>query len=195
MVIDKIVTRCDWANSTELEMEYHDKEWGVPIHDDRLLFEFLILEISQAGLNWLTILKKREGYREAFDNFDANKISKYSNDKIEELFLNPNIVRNKSKIIASIENAKKFLEIQKGYGSFDTYIWSFVGGSTIETSWEDVSEIPTRTPGSDFMSRTLKKKGFKFLGSTTCYAYMQAVGMINGHIKNCFRYSEIKNNY
>jgi DNA-3-methyladenine glycosylase I len=183
--------RCDWANSTQLEIQYHDREWGIPVHDDRLLFELLILEISQAGLNWLTILKKREGYREAFDNFDANKISKYSDRKVEELLLNPNIVRNKLKISACIENASRFLEIQKDHGSFDAYIWSFVGGSMVETSWNHISEIPKRTTESDFMSIALKNKGFKFLGSTTCYAYMQAVGMINGHIKSCFRCSKI----
>jgi len=184
--------RCDWANSTPLETKHHDEEWGVPIHDDRLLFEMLILEGAQSGLSWATILQKREGYLKAFDNFDARKITKYTDKKIEQLLQDPGIVRNKLKVNATRENAKRFLEIQKEYGSFDVYIWSFVGGKPINNSWKKRADVPTNTPESDAMSKDLKKKGFKFIGTTTCYAYMQAVGMVNDHMVSCFRYSEVK---
>jgi len=184
--------RCDWATSSTLEAEYHDKDWGVPAHDDRFLFEMLILEGAQAGLSWATILKKREGYRKAFDNFDAVKISKYSQEKIDELLNNPDIVRNKLKINATIQNAKKFLEIQKEFGSFDSFIWSFVGGKPINNSWDKMSDVPAKTKESDAMSKELKRRGFKFIGSTICYAYMQSVGMVNDHLTSCFRYSEVK---
>ncbi len=184
--------RCDWANSSALEVKYHDEEWGIPIHDDRLLFEFLILEGAQAGLSWSTILNKRNGYLKAFDNFDADKISKYSEEKIEELLKNPKIVRNKLKVNGTVKNAKLFLDIQKEFGSFDKYIWSFVNGKPIINSWKTVSEVPSTSKESDAMSKDLKKRGFKFIGSTICYAFMQAVGMVNDHLTSCFRYSEVK---
>ncbi len=183
--------RCEWAHSNPLEMEYHDKEWGVPIHDDRMLFEMLILESAQSGLSWATILKKRDGYLKLFDNFEAEKIVNYSPRKIESLLNDSRIVRNKLKINATIENAKKFLEIQKEYGSFDKYIWSFVGGKPIQNKWMLLSELPSSSPESLQMSKSLKKKGFKFVGPITCYAFMQAVGMVNDHIISCFRYKEI----
>ena len=184
--------RCDWANSNNLETQYHDIEWGVPIHDDRLLFEMLILEGAQSGLSWATILKKRSGYLKAFDNFDARKISRYTAKKVERLISNPEIVRHKLKILATIENSKCFLEIQKEWGSFDSYIWSFVSDKPINNSWKIMSDVPTSTPESMLMSKQLKKDGFKFVGPTTCYAYMQAIGMVNDHLTSCFRYKEVK---
>ncbi len=180
--------RCSWANHSENEIKYHDEEWGKPIFDDRLLFEFLILEGAQAGLSWSTILNKRENYRKAFDNFDAEKISKYNQEKIDELLNNKGIVRNKLKINATITNAKIFLEIQKEYGSFSKYIWQFVGGKPIVNQWKNREDVPAKTEISDLMSKTLKKRGFKFIGSTICYAYMQAVGMVNDHTTDCFCY-------
>ncbi len=183
--------RCDWANSNPLEAEHHDKEWGVPVHDDRLLFEMLILESAQSGLSWATILQKRKGYLNAFDNFDARKVAKYTDKKIEQLLQNKEIVRHKLKITATIVNARKVLDIQNEYGSFDAYIWSFVDGKPIKNSWRKLSDVPTSTPISEVMSKALKKKGFKFVGPTTCYAYMQAVGMVNDHLLSCFRYPEI----
>lgn len=184
--------RCEWANSNPLETHHHDEEWGVPVHDDRLLFEMLILESAQSGLSWATILQKREGYLKAFDNFNAQKIARYSPKKIETLLNDQSIVRNKLKINATIENAKRFLEIQKEYGSFDHYIWSFVGGKPMNNRWKSQSEIPSSTEESEQMSKDLKKKGFKFVGPTTCYAYMQAVGMVNDHVLSCFRYQEVR---
>ncbi|MDH4231169.1 MAG: DNA-3-methyladenine glycosylase I [Nitrospirota bacterium] len=184
--------RCDWANSNLLVTRHHDEEWGVPVHDDRLLFEMLILEGAQAGLSWAAILQKREGYLKAFDNFDARKIAGYSAEKIEQLLQNPEIVRNKLKINATVENARRFLEIQNDYGSFDAFIWSFVGGKPINNSRGKLSDIPASTPESDTMSRNLREKGFKFAGTTICYAYMQAVGMVNDHLTSCFRYPEVK---
>lgn len=183
--------RCDWATSNPLEMEHHDKEWGVPVHDDRLLFELLILESAQSGLSWLTILKKRTGYLQAFDNFEAKKIAKYSDNKVQKLLQNPEIVRHKQKISATIENAKQFLVVQKEFASFDAYIWSFVDGKTIQNAWQQSSEVPASTPASTAMSKDLKKRGFKFVGPTTCYAYMQAVGMVNDHLVSCYRYAEV----
>ncbi len=185
--------RCEWANRSELEQSYHDHEWGVPIHDDRSLFEFLILEGAQAGLSWSTILKKREGYRKAFDNFDARKISKYSEADISRLLNDPEIIRNRLKISATITNARAFLQTQKEAGSFDNYIWQFVNGKSIQNSWKKIADIPSSTPGSDAMSKDLKKRGFKFVGTTICYAFMQAVGMVNDHVVGCFRYRELKN--
>jgi len=182
--------RCDWANSSELEAKYHDEEWGVPVHDDRLLFEMLILEGAQAGLSWSTILKKREGYLKAFDNFDAVKISKYTDKKVEKLLNNPAIVRNKLKVNATIENAKQFLKIQKEYGSFATYIWSFVDGSPIVNRRKTMADVPVSTPEAEVMSKALKRRGFKFVGPTICYAFMQGVGMVNDHLTTCFRYSK-----
>ncbi|MBL1213415.1 MAG: DNA-3-methyladenine glycosylase I [Ignavibacteriae bacterium] len=184
--------RCEWCGTDPLYIKYHDEEWGVPLHDDRKLFEFLILEGAQAGLSWITILKKRENYIKAFDNFDPVKVSRFSEKKIEKLLQNPGIVRNKMKINSAVGNAKAFLKIQKEFGSFDKYIWSFVGGKPIVNKWKSLKEIPAMTRESDAMSKDLKKRGFKFVGSTICYAFMQAVGMVNDHIVKCFRYNQLK---
>jgi DNA-3-methyladenine glycosylase I len=184
--------RCEWANKDEFEQSYHDKEWGVPIHDDRTLFEFLVLEGSQAGLSWSTILRKREGYRKAFDNFDARKISQYSQADVSRLLSNPGIIRNRLKINAAITNARAFLKIKEQFGSFDHYIWQFVNGSPIHNSWKKMTDIPSSSPESEAMSKDLQKRGFKFVGSTICYAFMQAVGMVNDHVVGCFRYKELK---
>jgi DNA-3-methyladenine glycosylase I len=184
--------RCEWANKNEFE-SYHDNEWGMEIHDDRTLFEFLVLEGAQAGLSWSTILKKREGYRRAFDNFDARKISKYSEKEVSRLLANPEIIRNRLKINAAITNARAFLQVQKEYGSFDRYIWQFVNGEPVQNSWREMTDIPSSTPQSDAMSRDLIKRGFKFVGSTICYAFMQAVGMVNDHVVGCFRHKELRN--
>jgi DNA-3-methyladenine glycosylase I len=174
-------------------MSYHDNEWGVAVHDDRSLFEFLILEGAQAGLSWSTILRKREGYRKAFENFDAQKISRYSGNDISRLLVNSEIIRNKLKINATITNARAFLQVQEQFGSFDHYIWQFVHGKPIQNSWEMMIDIPTSTPESEAMSKDLQKRGFKFVGATICYAFMQAVGMVNDHVVDCFRYEELKN--
>ncbi len=183
--------RCEWANASVLGQEYHDKEWGRPVHDDRLLFELLILEGAQAGLGWSTILKKREGYRKAFDNFQATKIARYSEKKISDLLSNPEIVRNKLKVNAAVLNARAYLDIQNEFGSFDSYVWKFVGGKTIHNSWKKLSQIPTSSPESDAMSKDLKRRGFKFVGTTICYAFMQAVGMVNDHTVDCYMYNQI----
>lgn len=183
--------RCSWCLGEEIYIDYHDNEWGVPVHDDRQLFEMLILEGAQAGLSWITILKKREGYRKAFDNFDAKKIVKYSDKKLEKLRENPNIIRNKLKIAATRTNAKLFLEVQKEFGSFDQYIWQFVGGKPKKSKFKKSSDIPVTTPESDAMSKDLKKRGFKFVGSTICYAFMQACGMVNDHLVDCHRWKEV----
>ena len=185
--------RCEWANKNELERSYHDQEWGVAIHDDRSLFEFLILEGAQAGLSWSTILRKREGYRKAFDNFDARKISQYSGADVSRLLVNPEIIRNRLKINATITNARAFLRVQKEFGSFDRYIWQFVNGRPIQNSWRKMTDIPSSSPESEAMSKDLQKRGFKFIGATICYAFMQAVGMVNDHVVDCFRYKELKN--
>jgi DNA-3-methyladenine glycosylase I len=182
-------TRCSWCNSDPLYITYHDTEWGVPIYDDRLLFEFLILEGMQAGLSWLTILKKRDAYRIAFANFEANKIAKYDHHKIEQLLTNTGIIRNKLKIHSAISNAKAFLEIKKEWGNFSDYIWHFVNGNPIKNQWQNKNEVPVKTAISDLMSKDLKKRGFKFVGSTICYAFMQAVGMVDDHTADCFRYT------
>lgn len=183
--------KCAWALSSPLEEQYHDQEWGVPVHDDRLLFEFLILEGAQAGLSWSTILKKRVGYRDAFDHFNAELIARYSEQKRDALLSNPAIIRNRLKIEAAIVNAKAFLKVQEEYGSFDRYIWQFVNGRTQQNHWVRSSELPANTLESEAMSRDLKKKGFKFVGSTICYAFMQATGMVNDHTVECFRYAEL----
>jgi DNA-3-methyladenine glycosylase I len=185
--------RCDWANGSELEKSYHDKEWGVATHNDRALFEFLLLEGAQAGLSWSTILKKREGYRKAFDGFDARKISKYSGNDVSRLLADPGIVRNRLKVNAAITNAAAFLEVQKEFGSFDIYIWQFVKGKPTKNARKSMADIPSSTRESDAMSKDLKKRGFKFVGTTICYAFMQATGMVNDHLTDCFRYKEIKN--
>jgi DNA-3-methyladenine glycosylase I len=186
--------KCNWALSSPLEEHYHDFEWGVPVHDDRLLFEFLILEGAQAGLSWLTILKKREEYRIAFDNFETGIIARYDNDKINSLLANPGIVRNKLKINSVVINAAAFLDIQESFGSFDEYIWLFVDGRTLYNTWKTEADIPASTRISELMSKDLKKRGFKFVGSTICYAFMQATGMVNDHTVNCFRHAELKEN-
>ncbi len=189
----EIKKRCDWVPlDNPLYVTYHDEEWGVPVHDDRLLFEFLILEGAQAGLSWLTILRKRENYRRAFDHFDPQKVACYDEGKIEELMQNSGIIRNRRKIEAAVQNAKVFLEIQEEFGSFDRFIWKFVDGKPIINLWKSYKEIPASTPESDAMSKELKKRGFKFVGSTICYAHMQATGMVNDHTIDCFRYEEIK---
>jgi DNA-3-methyladenine glycosylase I len=180
--------RCRWAGSDPLYQKYHDEEWGVRVHDDRKLFEMLILEGAQAGLSWITILRKRENYKVAFDNFNAKKIAKYDEQKIKLLLQNEGIVRNKLKINAAVINAKLFLEIQKEFGSFDKYIWQFVGGKPIINHRISLKDVPAKTKESDAMSAALKKRGFKFVGSTICYAFMQAVGMVNDHTTDCFRY-------
>ncbi|MDP2038104.1 MAG: DNA-3-methyladenine glycosylase I [Ignavibacteria bacterium] len=183
-------TRCGWTSSDPLYIAYHDEEWGVPVHDDQKLFEMLILEGAQAGLSWITILRKRENYRKAFNNFDAKKIAKYDSEKVRALLQNEGIVRNRLKIAATIQNAKCFLAVQKGFGSFDKYIWQFIGGKTIKNEWKILKEIPAKTSESDAMSKDLKKRGFKFVGSTICYAFMQAVGMVNDHTVDCFCYKK-----
>ena len=182
------MNKCPWALSSEMEEHYHDTEWGGPLHDDRLLFEFLILEGAQAGLSWSTVLKKRTGYRRAFDNFDVHKVANYSEQKRQALQSNSDIIRNKLKISSAVTNAQAFIAIQKQYGSFDAYIWSFVQGKTIKNAWKTMQEVPVNTPESDLMSKSLKKAGFKFVGTTICYAYMQAIGMVNDHLVTCPRY-------
>jgi DNA-3-methyladenine glycosylase I len=179
--------RCAWAQG-ELMMRYHDEEWGVPVHDDRTLFEFLILEGAQAGLSWETILNKRENYRAAFDGFDAQRIALYDRRKIAQLLRNPGIVRNRLKIASAVSNAQALLRVQKEFGSFDRYIWQFVDGRPRVNSWKTRQRVPASTPQSDAMSKALKKRGFNFVGSTICYAFMQAVGMVNDHVTQCFRY-------
>ena len=184
--------RCGWPGNDPLYCAYHDEEWGVPLHDDRALFEFLILEGAQAGLSWITILKKRENYRAAFDHFDAGRIARYGADKIESLLQNPGIVRNRLKVQATVTNAQKFLAVQEEFGSFDAFIWQFVGGKPKQNRWRSLAEIPASTLESDAMSKELKRRGFKFVGSTICYAHMQATGMVNDHTVDCFRYSEVQ---
>ena len=186
-----MTTRCAWAQ-TEMMIAYHDKEWGVPVHDDRVLFEFLILEGAQAGLSWSTILNKRDNYRRAFDNFDARKVAKYNARKIKQLLADPGIVRNKLKVAAAVQNAKAFLAIQKEFGNFDAYVWSFVNQKPIQNHFKMMKDVPAKTSESDAMSKDLLKRGFKFVGSTICYAFMQAVGMVNDHITDCFRHSQIR---
>lgn len=184
--------RCGWCSVDPLYIDYHDKEWGVPIYDDRLLFEFLILEGMQAGLSWLTILKKRKAFRQAFDRFNAKKIAAYDQRKINSLLKNADIIRNKLKINAAVENAKAYLAVKKEWGSFSDYIWHFVDNKPIQNHWEALKQIPPKTAVSDAMSKDLKKRGFKFIGSTICYAFMQAVGMVNDHTKDCYRYNALK---
>jgi DNA-3-methyladenine glycosylase I len=184
------MTRCGWAKN-ELSIEYHDAEWGVPAHDDRKLFEFLILEGAQAGLSWDTVLRKRENYRAALDDFDAEKIASYDAKKIEALLQNEGIIRNRLKINSAVGNAKSYLKIQDEFGSFDSYIWKFVDGNPVKNNWKDLSEIPAKTVVSDWMSRDLKRRGFNFVGSTIMYAFMQACGLVNDHLELCFRHAEV----
>jgi DNA-3-methyladenine glycosylase I len=184
------VVRCEWARN-DLAVVYHDREWGVPQHDDRILFEFLLLEGAQAGLSWDTILKKRENYRAAFSNFDPEAVAKYGGHDARKLLQDQGIVRNRLKIDSAIENAKAFLRVQEEFGSFDRYIWQFVGGAPRVNSRRTLKQVPARTPESDAMSKDLKRRGFKFVGSTICYAFMQAVGLVNDHVVGCFRYAEL----
>lgn len=185
-------TRCPWCLGSEAYIAYHDEEWGVPLHDERMLFELLILEGAQAGLAWSTILNKRDNYRKAFDNFDARKIARYSDNKVARLLADAGIVRNRLKIAAATQNAKSFLAVQKEFGSFDSYIWSFVGGRPMQNRRRRMNEVPARTPESDAMSKDLQRRGFKFVGSTICYAYMQATGMVNDHLLGCFRHAQVQ---
>jgi len=188
---EKTMNRCAWARN-ELSIRYHDEEWGVPVHDDRTLFEFLILEGAQAGLSWDTILKKREHYREVFDNFDSKQVARYDSRKVKQLLDDPGIVRNRLKIAAAIQNARAFLAVQKEFGSFDAYLWQFLRGKPKQNSWRSIKDAPTRTQESDALSKDLIKRGFKFVGSTICYAMMQAVGMVNDHTVDCFRHKEVR---
>jgi DNA-3-methyladenine glycosylase I len=183
--------RCSWSGKDPIYIKYHDEEWGVPVHDDRKLFEFLILEGVQAGLSWLTVLKKRENYWKAYDNFDVKKVAAYGPGKIDELMNNEGLIRNRLKILASINNAQRFIEVQNEFGSFDKYIWSFVGGKPIVNHWESLSQVPATSPVSDKISKDMKKRGFKFAGSTIIYAHMQATGMVNDHLVSCFRHQEL----
>lgn len=191
--LQKNPVRCSWCENTALGKvytDYHDHEWGVPVHDDRVLFEFLILEGAQAGLSWSTILAKRDSYRKAFADFDPAKVARFTDKKIEALLLDPGIVRNRLKVNAAVINAKAFLAVQKEFGSFDAYIWSFVGGKPKRNKWTSMSGVPAKTAESDAMSKDLQKRGFKFVGSTICYAFMQATGMVNDHIVTCFRHGK-----
>ncbi|MEX1238813.1 MAG: DNA-3-methyladenine glycosylase I [Cyclobacteriaceae bacterium] len=183
--------RCSWCLKFDQYIQYHDEEWGLPVHDDRVHFEFLILEGAQAGLSWSTILKKRMGYRKAFADFDHQKVARFTSSRIEKLLLDPGIVRNRLKVTAAVNNAKKFLEVQKEFGSFDQYIWSFVGDKPIINRWKTLKEIPATTPESDALSKDLIRRGFKFVGSTVIYAHMQACGLVNDHLVDCWRYREV----
>ena len=185
------MTRCGWARE-DFMIAYHDEEWGVPVHDDRALFEFLILEGAQAGLSWSTILKKRPAYRKAFDRFDPRKVARYDGGKIVELLENPGIVRNRLKVAATVRNAEAFLEVKKEFGTFDRYVWQFVDGKPLKNRWRRIQDVPARTAESDAMSKDLLKRGFTFVGSTICYAFMQATGMVNDHLVSCFRYRQVK---
>ncbi|MBI5179747.1 MAG: DNA-3-methyladenine glycosylase I [Nitrospinae bacterium] len=186
--------RCPWPTGNDLMTAYHDAEWGVPTHDDRKHFEFLILEAAQAGLSWLTVLKKREGYRKAFAGFDPRKVAKFDAKKIAQLLKNPEIIRNRLKVEAAVNNAKRFLEVQKEFGGFSAYCWGFVGNKPIVNKWKDLSQLPATSPESDAWSKDLKKRGFKFVGSTVIYAHMQATGMVNDHLTTCFRYRQVPRN-
>ena len=190
-IIDLSITRCEWNLNDALLTRYHDEEWGVPLHDDRMLFEFLALDGMQAGLSWNTILRKRENFRQAFDNFDIKQVAGYDDMKIQELLANPGIVRNKAKINAIIQNANRVLGIQQEFGTLDAYLWGFTGGVTIQNSWQTLAEIPATSPVSDAMSKDMIARGFKFCGSTILYAFMQAAGMVNDHIVTCYRYQEL----
>ncbi len=185
------LNRCAWCEKTDLYKDYHDNEWGVPVYEDQKLFEFLILETFQAGLSWLTILNKRENFVEAFENFDYKKVARYDDDNFGELVTNAGIIRNKLKIKAAISNAQAFIEVQKEFGSFSKYIWGFVDDKPIKNTYKSLADVPATTPLSDKISKDLKKRGFKFVGSTVIYAYMQATGMVNDHLASCFRYDEV----
>jgi DNA-3-methyladenine glycosylase I len=184
--------RCAWCGDNPLYLAYHDEEWGVTVRDDRLLFEFLVLEGAQAGLSWLTILKKRQNYREAFDNFDCQRVARYTEDDVARLCADAGIVRNRLKIESAIKNARAVLDLQQQYGSFSAYLWDWVDNTPLQNSWRHLAEVPARTPLSDALSKDMKKRGFTFFGSTICYAFMQAVGMVNDHLTDCFRYEELQ---
>ena len=186
------LVRCPWPTDDLMMIEYHDKEWGVPVHDDKLIFEFLILEGMQAGLSWSTILHKRENFRRAFDNFDVQKVARYDGRKIRSLLSDAGIIRNRLKLEAAVNNAKQFLKVQEEFGSFDNYVWQFVGGKPLVNARKTLKQMPARTKESDVMSKDLKERGFKFVGTTICYAHMQAAGMVNDHMVDCFRYKELK---
>ncbi|MEB3213551.1 MAG: DNA-3-methyladenine glycosylase I [Leptolyngbyaceae bacterium] len=185
-------TRCAWVKQQSAEMDYHDQEWGVPLHEDQRLFEFLILEGAQAGLSWSTILKKRDAYRLAYEHFDPAIVARFDEAKQAELLQNPGIVRNRLKVGASVINAQAYLTVQEEFGSFDAYVWRFVDGKPVQNEWRSLDQVPAKTAISDAMSKDLKKRGFKFVGSTICYAFMQAIGMVNDHTTDCFRYAEVK---
>ena len=187
------INRCSWCGDDTLFLQYHDDEWGVPVYDDQTLFEFLILEGAQAGLAWITILRKREGYHKALAQFDVNKVARFSDSRLERLLLNPGIVRNRLKLFSARSNAKAFIKVQKEFGSFSSYLWEFVDGKPIQNCWTSLEQMPATTSESDALSKDLKKRGFKFVGSTIIYAYMQAIGMVNDHTINCFRYQPLKN--
>lgn len=189
--MDDVKNRCEWCLASDIYIEYHDKEWGVPVHDDRLHFEFLILEGAQAGLSWITILKRRKNYRKAYDNFEPEIVARYGKDKIEELMNDEGIVRNRRKIESSVKNAKAFLEVQKEFGSFDSYIWSFTKNETVCVGYDDIKDIPAKTELSEKISKDLKKRGFSFVGPTIIYANLQAAGIVNDHVKSCYRYKEL----
>jgi len=191
MVTKQNLIRCPWPGGDPLYQRYHDREWGVPVYNDRKLFEFLVLEGSQAGLSWITILRKRPAYRAAFDNFDFNKVARYPERKIKSLLQDAGIVRNELKIRSAVQNARAFLEVRREYGTFSKYMWNFTGGKPLQNRWKHLSELPASTPLSDALSKDLKQRGFKFVGSTICYAHMQAVGMVNDHLVNCFRHLQL----
>lgn len=186
-----MIQRCQWCGSDPAYVAYHDEEWGVPVHDDRLLFEFLILEGAQAGLSWITILRKRENYRRAFHDFDVERIARYTERDVERLLGNAGIVRNRLKVASAIRNARAVLDIREEFASLDSYLWNFVDGAPIQNAWKSMAELPAKTDRSDAMSKDLKKRGFNFVGSTICYAFMQAVGMVNDHTTECFRYTQV----
>ena len=183
--------RCPWCGTEPIYVKYHDEEWGCPQHEESRLYEKLVLEAAQAGLSWITILKKRDNYREAFDHFDVQKVARYDEAKIAELLQNPGIIRNRQKIVASISNAQRFIEVQAEFGSFDVYLWRFVDGKQIHNARQSIKDIPAVTPEAEALSQDLKKRGFKFVGATICYAYMQSLGLVNDHLVTCFRYAEI----
>lgn len=193
MEVKKLMNRCKWAEYNDLMKEYHDKEWGTPQHDDRMLYELLILEGMQAGLSWNTVLQKRENFRKAFDNFDYSKISKYNEKKVEELLQNEGIIRNRLKIQSVITNAKSFLKVQEEFGSFNNYIWEFVSNKTVHNSWKKLEDLPPNTDLSNKISKDMKKRGFKFIGTTIIYAFLQAIGVVNDHTTDCYRYKELIN--
>ncbi|NBC28377.1 MAG: DNA-3-methyladenine glycosylase I [Spirochaetes bacterium] len=184
--------RCPWCGDDPLYVRYHDEEWGVPVHDDRRHFEFLMLEAAQAGLSWLTVLKRRDGYREAFAGFNPEEVARFDEETVETLLANPRIIRNRRKVVAAVENAKRFLEIQREFGSFDSYFWSFTGEATIQNAWATLDEVPVFTPEAEAASQDLKSRGFKFVGPTIIYAHMQAAGLVNDHLVSCFRHAELR---